>query len=122
MNRCRIAIVGLFVLPVAGGCGREEFPALLNTDPELGRQKIVSYGCGNCHRIPGIRGARGEAGPPLTTFARQSFIAGAVANTPINLATWIKDPQSIDPGTAMPMLGVSQDDARHIAAYLYSLR
>jgi cytochrome c1 len=35
------------------------------------------------------------------------------------LIKWIRNPQQIEPGTAMPDLGVSEDEAGDIAAYLY---
>jgi cytochrome c len=35
---------------------------------------------------------------------------------------WITVPQSIEPNTAMPSLGVTEGQARDIAAYLYTLR
>lgn len=91
-------------------------------DPERGRIQIVSYGCGSCHDIPGIAGAKGMVGPPLTSWSQRRIIAGEVANTPANLITWITVPQSIEPGVAMPNLGVSDGQARDIAAYLYSLK
>jgi cytochrome c1 len=61
-------------------------------------------------------------GPPLTSFARRTYIAGEVPNTLEYLVRWIEMPQAIEPGTAMPNLGVTEDQARDIAAYLYTLR
>jgi cytochrome c len=72
--------------------------------------------------IPGITGASGMVGPPLTSWSQRRIIAGEVPNTPANLITWITVPQSIEPGVAMPNLGVSDGQARDIAAYLYSLK
>lgn len=91
-------------------------------NPDAGRVAIRSYGCGACHTVPGVRGANGMAGPPLTHFARRSFIAGEASNTASNLIRWIQAPESIEPGTAMPNLGVTEDLARDMAAYLYTLR
>lgn len=91
-------------------------------DPEQGRRAIVVYGCGSCHVVPGVPGARGAAGAPLTEFARRAYIAGNLPNTPENLIAWLRDPQAIEPGTAMPNLGVSETDARDVAAYLATLR
>lgn len=90
--------------------------------PNRGPEAINRYGCGSCHNIPGVRGANGLAAPPLTSFSKRSFIAGEVPNNPENLITWITVPQSIEPGTAMPNLGVLDEDARDIAAYLYTLK
>ena len=84
-----------------------------------GRRLIATYGCGLCHTIPGIPGADSMAGPPLNCFYERTYIAGHLANTWDNLMKWIEDPQSIDPNTAMPNLGVKQNEAHDIAAYLY---
>jgi cytochrome c len=86
---------------------------------EAGRRLIASYGCGSCHSIPGVAGANAMAGPPLAHFYERSYIAGKLPNTQENLVKWIQDPQQIDPGTAMPNLGVTEDEASDIAAYLY---
>jgi cytochrome c len=91
-------------------------------DAQRGQQAIERYGCGACHAIPGVPGARGAVGPPLGDLADRSIIGGRLSNTPDNLSHWIQDPQSVDPGNAMPNLGVTAADARDIAAYLYSLR
>ena len=55
-------------------------------------------------------------------WSKRTFIAGEVPNTPDFLVRWIEVPQAIEPGTAMPNLGVPEGDARDIAAYLYTLR
>lgn len=91
-------------------------------DPGRGKLAISRYGCSACHTIPGVPGATGQVGPPLTQFSRRSIIAGQIANTPDGLVRWIRDPQAIEPGTAMPALGVTEGEARDIAAYLYTLR
>ena len=84
-----------------------------------GRRLMASYGCGACHSIPGVPGADAMAGPPLNCFYERTYIAGRLSNTRGNLTKWIQNPQLIDPGTAMPNLGVSQKEADDIAAYLY---
>jgi cytochrome c1 len=117
--------VGLLVCAtvVAPGCGPPQpYRLVAEGNVERGRKSIVAYGCGACHTIPGIREARGLAGPPLAQFARRSYIAGQVPNNSHDLIRWISTPQSIEPGTAMPDLGVTTADARDIAAYLYTLR
>jgi cytochrome c len=92
-----------------------------NSDPEKGPAAIAHYGCGTCHMIPGVPGANGVVGPHLDNVAGQSFIAGMLANNPDNLVQWIMHPQELHPGVDMPDMGVTQSDARNIAAYLYSL-
>jgi cytochrome c len=90
-------------------------------DPDRGQQLISDYGCGSCHVVPGVNDADGLVGPPLTDFGRRSYIAGVLPNNADNLQHWIRDPQSVVPGNAMPDLGVSGVDARDIAAYLLTL-
>jgi len=89
--------------------------------PAHGRELFVRYGCGSCHAIPGVHQANGTAGPPLLRFGQRTFIAGQRRNTPQNLVPWLQHPQHIEPGTAMPEMGVTAADARDIAAYLYTL-
>jgi cytochrome c1 len=91
-------------------------------EPDRGAELIASYGCGSCHTIPGIEGADATVGPPLTDMGLREYIAGNQPNTPANMIRWLDDPQAIEPGTAMPDLGVTETEARHIAAYLYTLR
>lgn len=114
------------LLLVAGLAGCSGEPPSNRTAPggdaKSGALLMEFYGCGSCHMIPGVRGAEGVVGPPLTAWGRRSLIAGAVANEADNLVQWIVDPQSIEPGTAMPAVGTTPAEARDIAAYLYELR
>jgi cytochrome c2 len=87
-----------------------------------GSQLISIKNCGSCHTIPGIPGARGVVGPPLNFFARRTMIAGELPNTPDNLTHWVQAPQSVLPGNAMPDLGLTEEQARDVAAYLYTLQ
>ncbi|MEO7010609.1 MAG: c-type cytochrome [Caldimonas sp.] len=90
-------------------------------DARRGPKLITEFGCAACHTVPGVGGARGTVGPPLTSFAKRSYIAGMLRNTPPNLVRWIRDPQGVVPGNAMPNMGVTDAEARDIAAYLYTL-
>jgi cytochrome c1 len=111
--------------PLAFGCGGGRAPGFAvatGGDGARGRVLIVERSCGACHEIPGVPGARGVVAPPLTRFAARSFIAGVVPNTPANLVAWVRDPRSISPNTAMPALGLDEQQARDVAAYLYALR
>jgi cytochrome c2 len=93
-----------------------------NGDPERGRQALRTTGCGTCHTIPGVLDANATVGPPLDDWADRVYIAGLLDNTPTNLIQWIRSPQTFEPGTAMPDIGISEQDARDMAAYLYTLR
>ncbi|MEV4656849.1 c-type cytochrome [Micromonospora sp. NPDC049301] len=96
-------------------------PGSRNGRPDRGAELIAQHGCGSCHTIPGINRADGLVGPPLTRFGARSYIAGQLPNNADNLRRWIADPQAVEPGTAMPNLGISAIDAQDIAAYLYTL-
>ena len=87
--------------------------------PERGLSLIRAYGCSACHTVPGSTETPRTVGPSLERVKDQMYLAGTLTNTPPNLIRWIQDPQRIRPHTAMPNLGVSEEDARDIAAYLY---
>ena len=69
-----------------------------------------------------VPGARGLVGPPLDGIRDRYYIAGELANTPTNLVQWIQHPHQVEPHTVMPEMGVTEQDSRDIAAYLYTLR
>ncbi len=121
-----LALLSCAALTVAGCAGPEQRAAppqqVQSGSPGRGAQLIESYGCGSCHTVPGVTGADGLVGPPLDRFGRRSYIAGELPNTADNLQLWIADPQEVEPGTAMPDLDVTPDDAADIAAYLESLQ
>lgn len=91
-------------------------------DPAKGRNAIEYYGCGSCHTIYGIGNANGLVGPPLNGLAMRMYVGGVLQNTPANMARWIRNPKSVDEKAAMPNLGVTEEDARDITSYLYTLR
>ena len=95
---------------------------LTGGEPAKGKLAIVKYGCDTCHNIPGVLTATATVGPPLSQVALRSYLAGRIDNTPENMITWIRQPHSVDPQTAMPETGVTEGDGRDIAAYLYTLR
>jgi len=88
-------------------------------DPIRGELLVGRYSCGACHQISGVEGANGLVGPPLATFSRRTMIAGLLPNTPSNLVLWLRHPQTVTPGNAMPDLGLTDAQARDIAAFLY---
>jgi putative membrane protein len=91
-------------------------------DAKRGTELIRAYGCAGCHTIPGIAGADGLVGPPLTSLSRRAYLAGLLVNTPENLVAWLRAPQTIVPGNVMPDMGLSEGDARDIATYLYTIK
>ncbi|WP_139556396.1 c-type cytochrome [Methylotetracoccus oryzae] len=118
LGRLALALVAL------GSCGRGgESTALreLGGDAVRGVVALQQYSCASCHHIPGIVGATTRVGPSLGGISRRKYIAGVLPNTPDNMLRWLQDPVAIAPRSAMPNLGVSERDARDIAAYLYRL-
>ena len=98
-------------------------PALpLPADAARGKRAIHQHACVTCHVIPGIVGASAPVGPPLSAIGTRGFIAGVLPNTPDNMVRWLRHPQAVNPRSAMPDLGVTEQDARDIAAYLSTLR
>jgi cytochrome c1 len=126
-RRSRIAaLIAPLALALCGlaACAPEAKPAYtaLGGDPERGADLMIQAQCGACHRIPGIENAQGLVGPPLDAFGRRTMIAGLLPNTPDNLVRWVRDPQSVVPGNAMPSNNFDDQQARDVAAYLYTLR
>ena len=111
--------------PPAPSCGRELpgalLPALTAGDVARGSKALFQNACNACHSIPGITGSNARVGPPLEGIAGRALIAGKLANTPENMVLWLRQTQEIKPMTAMPQLGVTEQDARDIAAYLATL-
>lgn len=123
----RPLIVLVLALGLAGcNAGREDRAAAAKTltggDPNAGKAAINKYGCGGCHTIPGIDGATATVGPPLDNIASRQTLGGHLTNTPDNMKTWIQKPQQIDPKNVMPDMGVTDQDAKDIVAYLYTLK
>lgn len=110
----RVTAIALGLL--VAGCG-EPHP-----EAERGRLLLRQYGCGACHAIPGVAGANGNVGPPLAGVASRVYLGGVLANTPENMARFIRAPQSADPLTAMPDLRVDARHAQDMVAYLNTLR
>jgi putative membrane protein len=128
----RIAATGLVpmvLLIVLSGCGEGNGGKSADNpsgagfgDPQKGAEQIAQTGCGACHTIPGITGADALVGPPLDRMSQRIYLAGLLRNTPDNMVMWLMDPQRIVPGNAMPNMHLKQEQARDIAAYLYTLR
>jgi cytochrome c oxidase subunit 2 len=92
-----------------------------NAETQAG-QTIFIRSCGACHAVGGTP-ALGRYGPELTHFASRPTIgAGAIDNTPTNLARWIHNAQGIKEGARMPALPLDSAETRAVIAYLETLR
>jgi len=120
--RCALLVPILMV--GMSGCDRnaaEPHWRMIDANASRGPALIQAYGCVSCHTVPGVTEAKGNVGPPLAQFGRRVYIAGMLRNTPDNLIKWLRKPQSVVPGNAMPDMNVTEQDARDLAAYLYTL-
>jgi cytochrome c len=68
------------------------------------------------------RSPNGIVGPPLDGFAEWAFIAGQLPNTPDMLVAFLQNPSALVSGIGMPDVRLSLEGARHVAAFLYSLK
>jgi cytochrome c1 len=121
-----LAAAGLLLLPACNVENprrerEEDAIRLTGGDPGRGKDAIRRLGCVSCHTIPGISG-HANVGPPLLRVGSRVYLGGVLLNTPDNMARWLKDPPAVDPKTAMPNVGATDDDVKDIACYLYTLR
>ena len=125
-----LSALGIFATPVAifvierqdSERARVTAEQLTGGDVESGSIAIARYACTACHEIPGMADAAGKVGPSLAGVAVRTAIAGRLANSPDNMIRWLRTPQHVALGNGMPDQGVTEPDARNIAAYLYTLR
>lgn len=89
---------------------------------ERGEGIFMENACSGCHTIAGTA-AEGTIGPNLTHLASRSTLAAlTIPNDRRELGRWIRDPQSVKPGTKMPGLQLSSSQFHAIATYLSELR
>lgn len=82
---------------------------------------LIASRCGACHIVPGISSAVGRVGPSLAGIAARQVIAGRFPNNRQILIRWIMHPQELQPGGAMPEMGITQPQAAAIVDYLQTL-
>jgi cytochrome c1 len=117
-------LAALLTFALLAACARERGyePIVQGGDEKRGKTALGELECGVCHVIPGVSGANGQVGPPLTAYSRHVYIAGKFPNTPDVLVRWVRDAPTLAPETAMPAIEMSEAQARDIASYLYSLQ
>ena len=120
----------LAVVAVAGGAWwlqaaaatTREAAGATGGDPDPAIPIMLANGCAGCHTIPGVPGAHALVGPRLDgTLATRIYIGGDLPNTPANLIRWLRFSRELNPHTAMPSTLISEQNARDVAAYLYTL-
>jgi cytochrome c oxidase subunit 2 len=101
---------------------RQTASAPATASQQRGHDVFLQNQCMTCHAIQGTN-ARATVGPDLTHIgARKLLAAGALPNTPENLAAWITNPQNTKPGVRMPANPFSADDLNALVDYLESLK
>lgn len=99
----------------------DRIPTLGDADVTRGRQLVADKGCVACHAFPDVKWPRGRLGPSLDNFGRQGLIAGQLPNQPAILMRFVRDAPAQVPGTAMPAIPMSDQEARDVVAYLLQL-
>ncbi|RJF96342.1 cytochrome c [Noviherbaspirillum saxi] len=115
-------LYGLLLILSVAGCGQDEAVSAALGDAERGKEAVARYGCIACHAIPGALNQGSNVGPPLHKIAQRAYLGGVIPNTPEQMVRWLRNPAAIDPRSAMPNLGLSEAEAKDIAAYLYTLK
>ena len=105
-----LLVVWLMVFALGGGCtglNAQDRDALIGQ----GKQLFTDKGCYGCHTI-------GTAGTPIAPDLR-----GTAQRYPeAALTRWLLNPAAQEPTRHMPNLGLSEDEAKALAAYIASLR
>jgi cytochrome c len=117
-----LAAIALLAGGMSGCSGQTDTRHVRGGDADTGQRLITQYQCSSCHMIPKVPGPNGEAGPSLEKVGSLSYIAGGIPNQPDRMVAWLRDPPALKPGTRMPSMGLTEQEARHMAAYLYTLR
>ena len=96
-------------------------PAAPAEDPLVaqGQKLFLMKGCVGCHSLVAYNAPKGLLGPNLANVGARTYIAaGTLPNTDENLAHWIRVPQDVKHGVLMPNLGVTEDEAKALVAFL----
>jgi cytochrome c oxidase subunit 2 len=97
-------------------------PAIEDASAAAGRRIFETTACINCHTVRGTA-ANGRFGPDLThLMSRATLASGAAENTPANLRVWLKDPDTIKPGSLMPAMQLPDAELDAVVRYMLSLR
>lgn len=117
-----VSLVFASTLVLTGCIDKADLPRpIVQGDAARGLAIIDEVGCASCHKIPGIDWPEGRTAGDLAGFGARPLISGRLPNQPDVLVRWLIDAPSLDPGTGMPPMPLTQAQARDVAAYLYEL-
>jgi len=101
---------------------RQSQPSHAGDSTSVGRRIFETTACVNCHTVAGTT-AQGRFGPDLThLMSRDTIAAGATTNTPQHLRLWIRNPDTIKPGSLMPAMQLNDQELDALTGYLETLR
>ncbi len=120
-NAGRWLVLACFCLVACDG-PPDRTPTLGDANVATGRRLVTDKGCVACHTFPDVKWPRGGLGPSLHDFARQGLIAGRLPNQPGVLMQFVRNAPGLLPGTAMPAITMTDQEARDVTAYLLTLQ
>ena len=90
--------------------------------PSVRSNALFDDKCSSCHAIRGTT-ATSHVGPDLTHVgSRTSLAALTIPNSLVRMREWIRDPQRVKPGSAMPAVPLTNAQVNELARYLESLK
>lgn len=105
--------------------GSNDLAPLAGADLGKGRALLDTKGCGSCHTFGGVAAIAASAPPAMDgrEFARGHTLAPDLRATrermsAKQLVAWLKDPKGVKRDTPMPNVGLSDVEARDLAAYI----
>jgi cytochrome c2 len=120
------ADIAAYLSPLGDPKPADEAAAIEGTNPAMGRELLDVKGCVLCHRMTGVPTMHGTLLPvginpremsramrlaPDLRFTRDRYSAAT-------LVAWLLDPAKIKPDTLMPRMGLTEAEAKNIAAYI----
>ena len=97
-------------------------PGVQDPTVAAGRHVFETQACMNCHTVKGTA-ATGRFGPDLThLMSRDTLASGMIPNTRDKLRQWIKDPDTIKPGSLMPAMQLTDSQLDQVTDYLETLK
>jgi cytochrome c2 len=126
LSRQQAADIATYLSPLDDAQADDSAAALTGADAARGRELMDVKGCALCHRMSGVAPLRPSMLPagvvpadmaravrlaPDLRFTRDRWRASAVVR-------WLVDPHAVKPDALMPTMGLREDEARAIAAYI----
>lgn len=100
----------------------EPAPDATNETEARGKKVFSDKTCIQCHAVKGLP-IEARVAPDLTHLAERKTIgAGVIANTPTDLAHWLKSPQEVKRGSHMPDLQLTDAEVSDLVAWFETLR